>query len=156
MIIKDDAGLDGWFNEDGSFTMWVPVKPRTKQRPRLGRRRKAYTPQATKDAEATLADAYRTVGGPHFGAAQVEMTVEYLKAGQRITIRESACARPKSPTGDLDNYLKLTSDALNGVAWDDDRQVVVVVGVKGDLDPHWKPPLDTTMTNDTDEANIAA
>jgi Holliday junction resolvase RusA-like endonuclease len=32
----------------------------------------------------------------------------------------------------LDNYVKLTLDALNGVAWEDDRQVVRIRAVKVD------------------------
>lgn len=32
--------------------------------------------------------------------------------------------------GDLDNYTKLIADALNGVAWIDDRQVVKLTAVK--------------------------
>ena len=32
--------------------------------------------------------------------------------------------------GDLDNYIKTILDALNGVAWDDDSQVVKIIGIK--------------------------
>jgi len=38
----------------------------------------------------------------------------------------------KTLRGDLDNYVKLTLDALNGVAWEDDRQVVRISAVKVD------------------------
>jgi Holliday junction resolvase RusA-like endonuclease len=32
--------------------------------------------------------------------------------------------------GDIDNYVKTILDALNGVAWRDDSQVVKVTGIK--------------------------
>lgn len=32
--------------------------------------------------------------------------------------------------GDIDNYIKTILDALNGVAWRDDSQVVKVTGIK--------------------------
>jgi Holliday junction resolvase RusA-like endonuclease len=38
----------------------------------------------------------------------------------------------KTLRGDLDNYIKLTLDALNQVAWVDDRQVVRIMAVKVD------------------------
>jgi len=33
-------------------------------------------------------------------------------------------SRGKGGVGDLDNYAKTLKDALNGIAWEDDRQVV--------------------------------
>jgi Holliday junction resolvase RusA-like endonuclease len=38
----------------------------------------------------------------------------------------------KTLRGDLDNYVKLTLDALNEVAWDDDGQVVRIHASKVD------------------------
>jgi len=38
----------------------------------------------------------------------------------------------KTLRGDLDNYVKLTLDALNEVAWDDDGQVVRINASKVD------------------------
>jgi Holliday junction resolvase RusA-like endonuclease len=38
----------------------------------------------------------------------------------------------KTLRGDLDNYVKLSLDALTGVAWEDDIQVVRIMAVKVD------------------------
>jgi Holliday junction resolvase RusA-like endonuclease len=39
-------------------------------------------------------------------------------------------ANPKLRRGDIDNYCKLICDALNGVAWKDDRQIARILVVK--------------------------
>ena len=110
-----------------SFSIRVDGLPKTKARPRLGRRRRVYTPQATLDAEAIIAEAWVAAGGPCF-EGPVHMDVQYDKLGQTITITEVADG--SKMRGDLDNYVKLTGDALNGVAFKDDRQVVAITATK--------------------------
>lgn len=102
-----------------SHTFVAHGKPQVKQRPRMTRRGKAFTPQATLEAEQALAAQY---DGPYFeGPLSVE--IEYLNDRQTITITEIADWENRSKLrGDLDNYIKLL-DGLNGVAWADDRQV---------------------------------
>jgi|LakMenEpi03Aug12_release.lakeMendotaPanAssembly.Ray.scaffolds.fasta_scaffold03005_20 Holliday junction resolvase RusA-like endonuclease len=94
-------------------------KPQVKQRPRMTRRGRAYTPKATHDAERAIADQY---SGPLF-TTPVHVEVCYAKDHQAIFISEMDYEVIKSLRGDIDNYLKLTLDGLNGVAWEDDGLV---------------------------------
>ena len=110
-----------------SFTFVVDSPPRAKQRPRLGRRRKAFTPEATLIAEDIIAQAYVAAGGPLF-EGPVTLTVVYSSKHQTITIQNNE--QPSKMRGDVDNYLKTTLDALNGLAYADDRQVTILCGNK--------------------------
>lgn len=94
--------------------VFVPGKPISKARPRViarGVKCSAYTPAKTRAWEAAI----RLVGA---AAAR--------RAGWAAT--SDACAveialRGLSALSDLDNAAKAILDALNGVAWDDDRRV---------------------------------
>lgn len=110
-----------------SFSIRVDILPRTKGRPRLGRKRRAYTPQATLDAEAIIRDAWVEAGGPCFDGP-VHFDVAYDKLGQTITVTETG--HSSKMRGDLDNYLKLSLDGLNKIAYNDDRQVVAITATK--------------------------
>jgi Holliday junction resolvase RusA-like endonuclease len=118
-----------------SFTLWVPGRPRSKERPRLGRKRKAYTPEGTLNAEARIAAAWEEAGGSWFDGS-VYLEVDYHPEGQLITVSDADWKSPLA--NDIDNMLKLTGDALQGVAFADDRCVVALHGTKypkGDLPP---------------------
>jgi Holliday junction resolvase RusA-like endonuclease len=107
------------------YTFSVEGKPRVKQRPRMTRRGKAYTPQATLDAEQTIRDAY---DGPKF-EGPVKVLVVYKRDEQEITIREIGWENFSKIRGDIDNLLKCTLDGLTGAAWDDDRIVKEIVAI---------------------------
>lgn len=110
------------------FTIVHEGVPRSKGRPRLGRRGRVFTPIATHEAETRIADQWREANGPHFtGAIAVEIDLHPKET--TITISESEYPESRL-RGDIDNYIKLIMDALNGVAWDDDRQVVWLYAVK--------------------------
>lgn len=89
----------------------------------MTRRGRVFTPEATTIAEAIICEQY---DGPTFEGPLILM-VDYYKDYQQITIGELQNFENQSKLrGDLDNYVKLTSDALNGKAWGDDRQVKLV------------------------------
>lgn len=117
-----------------TYELWVPMKPKTKDRPRLGRGRKAFTPAATLQAEQLIRSHYWADGGPLF-TTPVAVHADFYPDGLRIQIAEMSWTSPL--TGDTDNYLKLVLDALqpakNGtraVAYENDRQVVGVSAAK--------------------------
>jgi len=97
--------------------------PRAKARPRTtwgngGYR--TYTPEPTKQAEKDLAAQW--VGKPIEGPIEVVI----LLADTFVEVTVIPCEPPSCrllKRGDIDNYAKLVMDALNKVAWDDDRQI---------------------------------
>lgn len=108
-----------------TYTFTAVGKPRVKQRPRMTRSGRTYTPQATLEAEALLREQY---DGPLF-EGPIAVRVEYFGDHQIITIEEIDGWRNESKLrGDLDNYLKVL-DGLNKHAWNDDRQIKHLTGV---------------------------
>ena len=90
----------------------VPGEPVPKKRARVVGRR-AFTPAQTVAYEQAIGWAFRQAyqGEPLEGPLRVF-----------VTVREAG--RPRQRQGDADNYAKSVLDALNGLAWADDRQVV--------------------------------
>jgi crossover junction endodeoxyribonuclease RusA len=103
-----------------AFEVTVPGVPVPKERPRVvtgrGRRPHAFTPARTRDYEQlvaglALARGVRRIDGP------VKLSVSFWCQDARRR--------------DLDNLVKSIKDALNGVAWQDDSQVVELHATKG-------------------------
>ena len=92
------------------FELWIDGRPRTKARPRMTRRGRVFTPEATSLEEDRIAIALNNARVPRF-EGPVSVVVDYYTTGQFIQIRD--WAQPKSRlTGDVDNYSKLTLDAI--------------------------------------------
>jgi Holliday junction resolvase RusA-like endonuclease len=111
------------------YTFVAHGRPKSKDRPRMTRRGRTYTPAKTTEAEIALVEQYE---GPVFdGPIRVE--VKYEKDAQVITIVPLGEEHHSKLTADIDNLLKLTLDALQreGGAYTNDRQVVELGAVKG-------------------------
>lgn len=77
-------------------------------------------------AEQELAAQYE---GPKY-TGPVALSVMFHKDEQVVTVEPLEPEDTSVAQADIDNLLKLTMDALNGVAWNDDRQVVRLSAVK--------------------------
>lgn len=109
-----------------SFT--VPGEPIGKGRPRFTRTGHAYTPERTRDYEALVRMCARPkFREPFDGPVRVEICANYgiPKSKPQKAIQEmlDKVLRPvKKP--DADNVAKAILDAINGIAYHDDAQVV--------------------------------
>ena len=110
------------------FTFTVPGEPEGKARPKVNTKTKtAYTPQKTRTYEAKIRGCYSLQGGGKYeGAVKVKVTAffripkKYTKK-ERELIQAGKLLPTKKPDGD--NIVKAVLDALNGLAYDDDKQV---------------------------------
>lgn len=88
-----------------------------------------YTPKKTMDAEAAIAKAWQDSGGPIFDVP-CEVQFVFDVEGMAIIIEPLDLDMKTKLRGDLDNYVKTALDALNKVAFTDDRLVTKLVAVK--------------------------
>ena len=86
----------------------IPGRPRPKGRPRFNHKGFVFTPADTRKHEKYVKEiAQKEVDKP-------------LEGDLVLTV--SVFLRNKNH-GDLDNYVKLVSDSMNGVAYQDDKQI---------------------------------
>ena len=90
----------------------------TKRRPRFTKQGRAYTDEKTKKEMEEIAVRYK--GQKHKGCVSVEVDI-YPKLPKNAPKRLEDTPAMKKP--DVDNVLKIVMDALQGVAYDDDKQV---------------------------------
>lgn len=108
-----------------------------KKRPQHGNG-KTWTPQETKDAEAEVAMAYvaatQKAGGKRKAPAGVPVKVR-VRINRRLSAKASrikdVVAEVDTRKPDVDNVLKTVMDALEGVAYENDSQVVDAHVVRG-------------------------
>lgn len=100
-------------------------------RPRHMRNGHTYMPTEYTAYKRRVAEAYRAAGGEHMGAAPVAVTIDVMRElpGSRP---KRVSAEPDTVRPDVDNIAKAVMDALNGVAYEDDSQVVSLSVLKCD------------------------
>jgi Holliday junction resolvase RusA-like endonuclease len=105
----------------------IPGKPQPKQRPRVTSHG-TYTPQATVDYERLVGWQCRSVykGKPLTQA--VKMTVRVFFKLPKRTVKEKGDWHTQRP--DTTNVIKAIEDGLNGIAYEDDSQIVRIEATK--------------------------
>jgi Holliday junction resolvase RusA-like endonuclease len=107
----------------------IPGVLKGKARPRFVRATgRTYTPETTLNCEQWVKHCALQAGvKPLEGALEVEVYMDLpIPASWSKRKKADAMSGNVRPVGkpDLDNVLKLIGDALNGVAWRDDSQIV--------------------------------
>lgn len=100
-------------------------------RPRHMRNGHTYMPSEYTAYKRRIAEAYLAAGGADMGGAPVALTIDVMRelpgSRPRRVGAEADTVRP-----DVDNIAKGVMDALNGVAYGDDSQVVSLSVIKCD------------------------
>ena len=111
------------------ITLTIPGEPVAKGRPRMTRAGHAYTPAKTRQYEA----AVRALALSEIGAIALEGPLSvHIICSYRIPPSWTKARQKRAQDGtehmitkpDIDNACKAVIDAINGVFWVDDRQIV--------------------------------
>ena len=110
----------------------VKGKVRGKARPRKGKHG-FYTPNDTKSYEESIKREYikqcnKKLDGPVEFILYIYKTKAKFTKKEKALIEEDKCWCITKP--DTDNVVKLVLDALNGIAYKDDNQVVKITAFK--------------------------
>lgn len=102
-----------------SIKFTVYGKPQGKARPRFTRQGRAYTPKQTADYERQIKQAYISAGGQLISdTAPILICITACFKKAKSNKMDSPTLKP-----DADNIAKAVCDALNGVAYKDDKQI---------------------------------
>lgn len=116
-------------HKTGAVSIVIPGTPIAKGRPRYTRQGHCYTPKKTLEAEQFVQLMAQTqIGGKQLsGSVAIELLavcpVPASWAKKEQTAAKTGEIRPATKP-DFDNLLKLYCDALNGLLWNDDKQIV--------------------------------
>ena len=114
----------------GSIEFIINGDPQGKGRPKHTKNGHTYTPTKTRAYEEEVKTAYVFAGGTKLGGyikADILITYDVPKSytkKDKQAITDGTKLPDKKP--DIDNIIKIIFDALNGYAYDDDKQIIEV------------------------------
>lgn len=115
-----------------TYTITIPGEPIAKARPRMTKNGHTYTPKRTVDYERMVQTLFHSEhGSPKLeGPILLQLDLYFgIPKSRSKAARERMQQGQERPTKrpDLDNCLKAVCDALNGIAYKDDSQIVGAV-----------------------------
>ena len=120
--------------------IYIPGDPIGKERPRHTRSGHTYTPEKTKAYEAKVAACFLKANGKRIDGPVLVAITAYTPIPKRATKADRAAmeagARLPMKRPDADNIAKVCMDALNGLAYHDDAQVIGLSVLKRYGEPH--------------------
>ena len=117
-------------------TLTVPGAPIPLERARIGKGGRHYLPAKSDEYRQRVQAAWMQSGRPDLGDIRLTVSARFYlarPASHYGTGRNAHTIKARYldaiPLGDIDNYAKATLDALNALAYTDDRQIVCLSGV---------------------------
>ena len=110
----------------------INTRPTPKQRPRLGKSGKVYTPNSTKVFEEICRLSYgnRYYFDKEYISIKIVFKFKVPKSYSKKKYSEAIEGKIRPSTNDTDNLLKSVLDGLNGKAWKDDRYIYKIEAEK--------------------------
>ena len=105
----------------------IPIQPIPKLRPRLTKRGRVYTPRKTLDFEGEVQFWVSQHDFEPLLSGSISAKIEFIYEKPK-SVKKSKIYKDTRP--DLDNLIKAVLDALNGVCYKDDGQIVELYAVK--------------------------
>lgn len=103
----------------------IPGEPIGKGRPRMAFTGHVYTPQRTRDKEEEIAFLAKSQGcGMAHGHVKATIDAFFKLPKSMHSKAAQMVGKPCDKRPDADNITKLVLDALNGVCFDDDKQII--------------------------------
>lgn len=108
----------------------IDGEPKGKARPRVTKTH-TYTPQSTAEYEKLVALSYQNEAkGKTFGDKPIYLNINAFFSIPKRTSRKNRELMMKNKIyatkkPDADNIIKIIADALNGVAYNDDKQIIM-------------------------------
>ena len=110
----------------------INTRPHSKERPRLGKGGKVYTPNSTKVFEEICKLSYgnRYYFDKEYISIKIVFKFKVPKSYSKKKYSEAIEGKIRPSTNDTDNLLKSVLDGLNGKAWKDDRYIYKIEAEK--------------------------